>query len=130
MDNVHDFKMNLPLLAHSPGATVEMDGRPVRGVTGVTVRAGYNGLTNVVMEMQADTALSFSAATIVKLLADDIDRRVMGDLLNVYQEAHREVWAELDYDGLNIKDQPQAQSRAMVKLIELLAAYSEDVQDA
>lgn len=130
MDNVHDFKMNLPLLAYSLGATVEMDGKPVRGVTGVTVRAGHNGLTNVVMEMQADTALNFSAATIVKLLEDDIDRRVMDDLLNVYQEAHREVWAELDYDGLNIKDQPQAQSRAMVKLIELLAAYSEEVPNA
>lgn len=127
MNNVHDFKMDLPLLAHSPGATVEMDGRPVRGVT---VRAGYNGLTNEVMEMQADTALSFSAATIVKLLVDDIDRRVMADLLNVYQEAHREVWAELDYDGLNIKDHPQVQSRAMVKLMELLAAYSENGQDA
>lgn len=128
--NVPDFRFNLPLLPHQRSftnklgqkveAAVEMDGKPLTGVTGVTIRAGYNGYTNVIMEMQADAAINMSASSMAKLMVDDFDKRMADKMVAIYDEAHREVLQEMEFDGLDIFTQPQAKSRVMMKLLELL----------
>ena len=136
--NVHDFRFNLPLLPHQRSftnklgqkveAAVEMDGKPLTGVTGVTIRAGYNGYTNVIMEMQADAAINMSASSMAKLMVDDFDKRIADKMVALYDEAHREVLREMEFDGLDIFTQPQAKSRVMMKLLELLVNLSHEEQ--
>lgn len=67
-ENQHTFNFDLPLIPHqriqdsSPfDLRLEMDGRPLKGVTGLHVRAGANGFTNVELEFEAATALQFVA---------------------------------------------------------------------
>lgn len=56
------------------------------------------------------------------------DKRMADKMVALYDEAHREVLRELEFDGLDIFTQPQAKSRVMMKLLELMVNLTHEEQ--
>lgn len=109
--NVHDFRFNLPLLPEQ-GSFPNKLGQKVEAA--------------IEMEMRADAAINMSISSMVKLIVDDFDKRLAAKLVALYDEAHQDVLRELAFDGLDIFTQPQAKSRVMMKLLELLVDLSHE----
>lgn len=136
MNNAHHFKINLPLLPHealredtNPAIAIEMDGKKLEGATGVNVRAGFNGYTNVAIELITNAAIEMVAALLVDL-KEGIASERQALFAAIYDDAHREVIRELEYDGLELTDQPAAKAKIMVNLIEQLAALNLNKEQA
>lgn len=130
MNNAHHFKIKLPLFPHealqeapNPAIAIEMDGKKLEGVTGINVRAGYNGYTNVVLELTTNTAIEMVAALLVNL-NEEVTFEQHHPFASMYDEAHREVIRELEYDGLTLEDQPVSKAKIIINLIEQLAALN------
>lgn len=89
MNNVHKVEMQLPLFPveeiGTPGCAnlqIEIDGKPVKGVSAVHVKAGENGYTNVAIELTAPTIVSMSSALVVSTQANhEYPEQVLGPIM-------------------------------------------------
>ena len=75
------FDILLPLYAGSGPVHVKRNGEEMQGVTDVTVRAGVNGHTNVIIGVAAPTSLSCLAASILSPRIDEESATTMGRML-------------------------------------------------
>lgn len=110
----HKFKFNLPLDTRE--AELEMDGVPLKGVTGLTLRAGTNGFTNVVLEFSAPALAEFDAVLITTVNPDDAMELA---LAAIYDEALLTVEKGLDGDPLGVN--PYARSHLVKEILKRVA---------
>jgi hypothetical protein len=100
MDNNHTFDFEFPLIpceqiGKPPGHMLKMnmDGNPLTGVTGVNIKAGSNGFTNVAIEFEAPCAAQFAGVLSASIRSDlDCDQR----LADIYSEVKQEVLSSMD----------------------------------
>lgn len=106
----HEFEFLLPEL---PNRTVgqsgmqcklQMDGKELRGVTGLTVRAGANGFTNVVVEFEAQSAIKAAGALVANMNMHEVEEDYL--LGGIFEEAveHIPVLREFNFDGAEKRD--------------------------
>lgn len=117
--NRHNFEFSLPMFPHEridkkPGhdLKLQMDGKPLEGVTSLCVKAGSNGFTNVAIEFEASCAVKFVGhlmATIQEQTIEDVD---IG-LAELYQDAVGSIDPE-EYDTY------RGQAQLVRRIVELL----------
>lgn len=101
--NEHKFDLKLPMFPHQTigeegmPCEIKMDGNDLKGVTQLTVRAGSNGFTNVVMEFEASCAVEMAGHLVAHMDANDTLEFQMAE---IYRDARIEVENELDGEGL------------------------------
>jgi hypothetical protein len=112
--------MELPMFpTHTFGANgmptqILMDGKELQGVTDVTVRAGTNGHTNVVIQFNASSALNFVGELIAQVESDDYYDAIFA---GIYRIARADAESELD--GEDFDKSAFAQAKFVRRLIEL-----------
>jgi hypothetical protein len=122
--NRHKFDFELPMY---PMQTIgqdnvfpmlKMDGKELKGVTGLHVRAGNNGFTNVVMEFEANCAVEFVGHLIANVnTAMDEESAML--LSSIYQDALKQVQSDLDAEGEELEANYFAQAELVKRIIEL-----------
>jgi hypothetical protein len=103
--NEHRFNFKLPMYPNRKigerdlPAVLEMDGKHLPGVTDLTVRAGSNGFTNVVIEFEADVAVEFVGHLVANLnLTEDQAQILFGGIFDKAVEAYP-ILREFQMDG-------------------------------
>lgn len=116
----HKFIFNLPMHPHQrhldrdPKLTMKMDGRNLNGVTGLCVKAGTNGYTNVAIEFNAPAAIELAGALLASV--DTEDELLAMRISTCYREA---VMAVEGFDPDEV-DGYQYQSHLVKRLLEHL----------
>jgi len=103
-ENEHTFEFKLGKNPYD-GSTLVMDGKELEGVTGLCVRAGANGFTNVAIEFEASTAIKMAAHLIANLDLPDEGWEI-GVFGGIFDEALEAVpnTSIKDYDGADKMD--------------------------
>lgn len=103
-ENEHKFEFKLGKNSHD-GSTLLMDGKELEGVTGLCVRAGINGITNVAIEFEAGTAIKMAAHLIANLDLPD-ERWEIGVFGGIFDEAVEAIpiLREFHFDGADKMD--------------------------
>lgn len=121
----HKFDLALPLFPnHSigelpgTGVKLEMDGRQLEGVTGLCIKAGSNGFTNIAVEFEAGCAVRMTAELIASLGGGDQSLRQLV-LANVYRKARSDIDADLERDGDTLETDTGAQAAFVTRIIEV-----------
>lgn len=118
--NEHKFNLQLPMYPHQTVSDngmpckLEMDGKELKGVTGLHVRAGVNGFTNVVMEFEASCAVEFVGHLVAHCDANDT---LEFQMAQIYRDARAEVESEMEDEGLEYSHFGQA--KLVHRIIEL-----------
>lgn len=121
MKNNHSFKFDLPLIPHSTvgnphgkGIYLSMDDRELKGVSGLNVKAGANGFTNVAIEFEAPCVMEFVAELTATL--NNVDEDVFAGL---YADARAEIDRDLAMDGDEFESDRSSKARLAQRIIEL-----------
>lgn len=89
----HEFEFNLPIFPYDKGADdfkATMNGKPLDGIRSLAVRAGDNGMTNVVIDFEAAVAVKAVAILFADIeKAKDVDDEVV--LATLFDDAMEEV---------------------------------------
>ena len=121
--NEHKFKFSLPMHSHQRMCdvgmpeTLEMDGKPLKGVKELTIRAGVSGFTNIVMEFDSSCAVELAGHLVAHMEGASEDRILK--LAGIYKEAKAEIDAELDNDGSLLEQDFIAQGQFVRRIIEM-----------
>ena len=119
----HKFSVELPLCPNSPGKDeapfkLEMDGKPLSGVTDMTLRAGSNGLTNMILGFEAGAAVRCTAELIAHVDMVGGEQRIL-ELAEIYRDVTVEVAASVAKEGGTIDNTLDAQAQFVKRIIEL-----------
>lgn len=63
----HQFQLTIPLYPKAEHTEILMDGKPLHGITALCLKAGPDGFTNLVLEVQAPVACEFVGELFVAL---------------------------------------------------------------
>lgn len=117
--NKHVFDFNLPIEpSRSEHTKLLMDYEELDGVTGLHVRAGVNGFTNVVIEMEAACAVKFAGELTLHMANVTHDEMSLA-LAGVYQIAKEEIDIELEREGADLDAEIYLQAQLVRRIIEL-----------
>jgi len=120
----HKFDFKLPMhparKVSDSGLPCElkMDGRDITGVTDLTVRAGTNGFTNVVIGFEASCAVEFAGELIANINGFTHDEQAL-TFAHIYQTAKSEIDEELTSEGAELDSEFMLQAQFVKRIIEL-----------
>lgn len=113
---MHQFKINLPDAPHREIPTIEMDGEPLKGVTGLHFKASANGYPNVVIEFDCAATLDTVSALIAKV--DMNDSNDVNTLALCYDTAKDVVELEMVEEGDELGASPYHKAQFIKYLLE------------
>jgi hypothetical protein len=113
--NEHSFDITLPMYPPATVSDLKMDGKNLKGVTDLTIRAGGNGFTNVVMEFEAAVAVEFVGHLVAHVQGAENEEMTF-ELAQIYRDARNQVENELEGEGLEYSHLGQA--RLVQRIIE------------
>lgn len=122
--NEHKFEFKLPMFPNQKiedngmPCELKMDGRDMKGVTSLTMRAGSNGFTNVVVEFEASCAVECAAHLVAHMTGFTFEEQQL-QLAGIFREVNEEIKAELEREGANLMDEYMAQADFVRRIIEL-----------
>ena len=119
----HKFNVELPLYPNKPREgeapfKLEMDGKPLSGVTDITLRAGANGFTNMILGFEAGAAVRCTAELIAHADMTGSEQRIL-DLAEIYRDVTVEVVASVAKEGGTIDNTLDAQAHFVKRIIEM-----------
>ena len=117
--NTHKFNFNLPMHPQEGGHVLEMDGQPLKGVTGLHVRADSNGFTNATLEFESACAVAF-CGHLVAHIGDDHTESHSEYYAGIYKTALAEIQEDLDAEGAELESEMFAQAQLVRRIIELM----------
>ena len=122
MSRNHKFDIELPLFTNRPVGDevfkLEKDGTPLLGVTDLTLRAGANGFTNLVLNFEAGAAVKCTAEMVAHVDMADSERHTL-ELAEVYRDVKGEVEAIVEMEGNTIDNTVEAQAHFVKRIIEM-----------
>lgn len=126
--NNHKLKVNLPLF---PGTSdpndvlIEMNGKEIPMVSGITIRASANGFTNAVIEIPCDVAITMAAAVFIDF-ADGPSEALVDKLASAYEHVQAEIDRDLEREGDSIENNRYAKADFVKQLIKKLIEGSNE----
>lgn len=115
------FEFDLPLHC-GPGqadyTTLKMEGNRLEGVTDLTIRAGANGFTNVVIGFEMDAAVRMAAKMVARLDCMNDEKCFL--LSEVYSKAKTEIDEELEREGSELDAEIYLQAQFVRRVLEIL----------
>ena len=122
MSRNHKFDIEVPLFANRPvgdeGFKLEKDGTPMLGVTDLTLRAGANGFTNLILGFEAGAAVRCTAEMVAHVDIVGSEQRIL-DLAEIYRDVTVEVAAGVAKEGGTIDNTLEAQAHFVKRIIEI-----------
>lgn len=91
----HKFRFSLPLYPDNDGV-LEIDGKELRHVENLIIKAGTNGFSNVTIEMQAPAVVDLIAVLFLTIKDDETFDKNIVDVFNKAIESRPDV--HIDYE--------------------------------
>jgi len=90
--NKHKFDVNLDLNPHTDETYIKLDGKALSGVTDITIRAGANGFTNVVLGMEVSALATLTGELSVNAKLCDEYESCLFQATKDALEKHEKEW--------------------------------------